>query len=253
MQFTLKNKSIRFQILLPVAFTAISLFISLWIAMSNLKSEQTIIDANTKSFVFYKDKVVEIDDEIYSLRIDAVYAIYDSEHRANFIDNLEKRREHINVLLNELKVRKTFAKEVNQISLRINDYAAFSKKLITYLNKKEQNIAVNENYDALITQYRNAGDSMINAINHLSQQVNKFSDIVMNESYDKNIQVQNTAATVVMSVFIVSLLISWWLSNLIVHPIQKLQLVIRKLAEGNLTVRTDIDGENEIAQLSQDI
>ena len=90
MQFTLKNKSIRFQILLPVAFTAISLFISLWIAMSNLKSEQTIIDANTKSFVFYKDKVVEIDDEIYSLRIDAVYAIYDNEHRADFIDNLEK-------------------------------------------------------------------------------------------------------------------------------------------------------------------
>ncbi|MUJ29600.1 HAMP domain-containing protein [Aliivibrio fischeri] len=253
MQFTLKNKSIRFQILLPVAFTAISLFISLWIAMSNLKSEQTIIDANTKSFVFYKDKVVEIDDEIYSLRIDAVYAIYDNEHRADFIDNLEKRREHINVLLNELKIRKTFANEVNQISLKINDYAAFSKKLINFLDKKEQNIEVSENYDALIAQYRSVGDSMIKAINHLSQQVNKFSDIVMNESYDKNIQVQNTAATVVMSVFIVSLLISWWLSNLIVHPIQKLQLVIRKLAEGNLTVRTDIDGENEIAQLSQDI
>ncbi|MUK32199.1 HAMP domain-containing protein, partial [Aliivibrio fischeri] len=253
MQFTLKNKSIRFQILLPVAFTAISLFISLWIAMSNLKSEQTIIDANTKSFVFYKDKVVEIDDEIYSLRIDAVYAIYDNEHRADFIDNLEKRREHINVLLNELKIRKTFANEVNQISLKINDYAAFSKKLINYLDKKEKNIEVSENYDALIAQYRSVGDSMINAINHLSQQVNKFSDIVMNESYDKNIQVQNTAATVVMSVFIVSLLISWWLSNLIVHPIQKLQLVIRKLAEGNLTIRTDIDGENEIAQLSQDI
>ncbi|ACH63639.1 HAMP domain-containing protein [Aliivibrio fischeri] len=253
MQFTLKNKSIRFQILLPVAFTAISLFISLWIAMSNLKSEQAIIDANTKSFVFYKDKVVEIDDEIYSLRIDAVYAIYDNEHRVDFIDNLEKRREHINVLLNELKIRKTFANEVNQISLKINDYAAFSKKLINYLDKKEQNIEVSENYDALIAQYRSVGDSMIKAINHLSQQVNKFSDIVMNESYDKNIQVQNTAATVVMSVFIVSLLISWWLSNLIVHPIQKLQLVIRKLAEGNLTVRTDIDGENEIAQLSQDI
>ncbi|MUI54242.1 methyl-accepting chemotaxis protein [Aliivibrio fischeri] len=253
MQFTLKNKSIRFQILLPVVFTAISLFISLWIAMSNLKSEQTIIDANTKSFVFYKDKVVEIDDEIYSLRIDAVYAIYDNEHRADFIDNLEKRREHINVLLNELKIRKTFANEVNQISLKINDYAAFSKKLINYLDKKEKNIEVSENYDALIAQYRSVGDSMIKAINHLSQQVNKFSDIVMNESYDKNIQVQNTAATVVMFVFIVSLLISWWLSNLIVHPIQKLQLVIRKLAEGNLTVRTDIDGENEIAQLSQDI
>ncbi|MBP3139186.1 methyl-accepting chemotaxis protein [Aliivibrio fischeri] len=253
MQFTLKNKSIRFQILLPVAFTAISLFISLWIAMSNLKSEQTIIDANTKSFVFYKDKVVEIDDEIYSLRIDAVYAIYDNEHRADFIDNLEKRREHINVLLNELKIRKTFANEVNQISLKINDYAAFSKKLINYLDKKEKNIEVSENYDALIAQYRSVGDSMIKAINHLSQQVNKFSDIVMNESYDKNIQVQNTVATVVMSVFIVSLLISWWLSNLIVHPIQKLQLVIRKLAEGNLTVRTDIDGEHEIAQLSQDI
>ncbi|MDD9175784.1 methyl-accepting chemotaxis protein [Aliivibrio finisterrensis] len=253
MQFTLKNKSIRFQILLPVAFTAIALFISLWVAMSNLKSEQATIDANTKSFVFYKDKVVEIDDEIYSLRIEAVYAIYDIEHRAQFISKLEKGVKNVNFLLDELKARKTFVDEVIQINSRINDYAMFSKKVVHYLNQKEKGIDVNENYNELITQYRNTGDNMIEAINNLSQEVNSFSDIVMNESYDKNIQVQNTVATVVMSVFILSLLISWWLSNLIVLPIQKLQLVIRKLAEGNLTVRTDVDGDNEIAQLSKDI
>lgn len=253
MQFTLKNTSIRFQILLPVTFTAIALFISLWIAMSNLKSEQMTMDANTQSFVFYKDQVVKIDDEIYALRINAVYAIYDIEHRAQFISKLEKGVKNVNILLDELKTRKTFADEVIQIDSRINDYAMFSKKVVHYLNQKEKGIEVNENYNELISQYRNIGDSMIDAINHLSQEVNSFSDTAMKESYSKNIQVQNTAAAIVISVFLISLFISWHLSSLIVLPIQKLQLVIRKLAEGNLTVRTESDGKNEIAQLSKDI
>ena len=129
----------------------------------------------------------------------------------------------------------------------------FSKKFVHYLNQKEKGIEVYENYNELIAQYRDVGDNMIEAINHISQEVNSFSDIVLNESYSKNIQVQNTAATIVISVFLISLFISWHLSSLIVLPIQKLQLVIRKLAEGNLAVRTDSDGRNEIAQLSKDI
>lgn len=253
MEFTLKNISIRVQILLPVAFTAFALFISLWIAMSNLKSEQQVMDANISSLVLYKDKVAEIDAEMYSLRIDAVYAIYDIEYRSNFINKLEKRSQRITVLLNELKARKTFASEVDQIATGLKGYADYSRKVVDYLNKKDKNIATMENYESLIAGYRQTGDKMVHALEYLSQQVNTFSDMVMNESYAKNIQVQNTAAIIVTSVFIISLIVSWLLSGLIVRPIQQLQHAIRKLAEGNLTIRTDTKGNNEIAQLSQDV
>lgn len=94
---------------------------------------------------------------------------------------------------------------------------------------------------------------MAESINTLSAKINDTSTNEINKSTERNTQVQHNAIITVLIVFVISLVTSWWLSGLIVHPIQKLQLVIRKLAEGNLTVRTDIDGENEIAQLSQDI
>lgn len=79
MQFSLKNTSIRIQVLLPVVLTALALFISLGFTASTLEEEQDIIASNTNSFVFYKDQLAKVDDEVYPLRISAVYAIYDTD------------------------------------------------------------------------------------------------------------------------------------------------------------------------------
>ena len=125
--------------------------------------------------------------------------------------------------------------------------------MIDFTTRKEQGLSNNTTQDSMIAQYRKTGNHMVETINDLSQQVNKFSDVLMNESYERNIQVKNTAAITIISVFIISLLTAWWLSGLIVNPIQKLQSLIRRLAEGDLTVQADADGDNEIAQLSNDI
>ncbi|GEK13501.1 HAMP domain-containing protein [Aliivibrio fischeri] len=253
MQFSLKNTSIRIQVLLPVVLTALALFISLGFTASTLEEEQDIIASNTDSFVFYKDQLAKVDDEVYPLRISAVYAIYDTDRRANFTNELRNKVDDINVLLDELEARKTFAKEVNLVRTNINNYVQFSHKVIEYLNKKESGQAVSQSYDALISQYRNIGNSMVSSINALSQRVNEFSDIAMKESYEKNTQVKTTAGLTILAVFIISMITAWWLSGLIVNPIQQIQLIIRRLAEGDLTVRANADGDNEIATLSKDI
>ncbi|PQJ84690.1 methyl-accepting chemotaxis protein [Aliivibrio sifiae] len=253
MQFSLKNTSIRIQILLPVILTALALFISLGFTASTLEEEQNIIASNTNSFVFYKDQLAKVDDIVYPLRIGAVYAIYDTSRRDNFTNELKSKVSSINALLDEMEERKTFARDVKQVRSNINDYVQFSHKIVNYLNKKESGATVNENYSNLISQYRDIGNLMIESINSLSQQVNKLSDIAMQESYKKNTQVKFNASLSILAVFILSMISAWWLSGLIVTPIKKIQVIIRRLAEGDLTVRADANGDNEISELSKDI
>ena len=253
MQFSLKNTSIRIQILLPVLFTALALFASLWYTATTLEKEQDTIADNTTSFVFYKDQLAKIDDQVYPLRIGAVYAIYDSARRENFYVQMQNEVKSIDKLLNEIEDKKTFSSDAKKVRASVSAYVDFTKKMIDFSTRKEQGLSNNVTQDSMIAEYRKTGNHMVETINDLSQQVNKFSDVLMNESYDRNIQVKNTAAITIISVFIISLLTAWWLSGLIVNPIQKLQSLIRRLAEGDLTVQADADGDNEIAQLSNDI
>lgn len=253
MPFSLKDMSIRIQILLPVILTALALFISLGFTASSLEKEQDIIASNTDSFVFYKDQLAKVDDIIYPLRIGAVYAIYDPERRSGFTNELRSQVNTINSLLDELETRNTFSREVSQVRTTINNYVEFSSKVITYLNKKESGIAVNESYDTLISQYRDIGNSMVSSINTLSQRVNQFSNVAMAESYKKNTQLKINAGLTILAVFIISMVTAWWLSGLIVTPIKQIQLIIRRLAEGDLTVRANADGDNEVAELGKDI
>lgn len=75
MPFSLKNLSIRTQVLLPVLFTMVVLVIALWLTQTNLVREQQAISDNTHALVRYKDTIAQVDDTIYPLRISAVYAI----------------------------------------------------------------------------------------------------------------------------------------------------------------------------------
>jgi methyl-accepting chemotaxis protein len=85
MQFSLKNTSIRIQILLPVILTALALFISLGFTASTLEEEQNIIASNTNSFVFYKDQLAQVDDIVYPL------CIGNASQLRNFPDHLTDR------------------------------------------------------------------------------------------------------------------------------------------------------------------
>lgn len=253
MQLSLKNLSIRTQVLVPVLFTTFALFIALWITKNNLEAEQEIINSNTDSIVFYKDKLAHIDDQVYPLRISAVYAIYDSSRRQVFLGELKSGLAQIQKDLDMMADRKTFRDDVVVVRRAIENYVQFSNRAVDLFSRRDQGTVSEQEYNNFITQYRNSGNEMVESINTLSAKVNKVATSAMADSAEQNTKVQNLAMILVLSVLAISLFVAWVLSGMIVTPIQKLQQVMRKLAAGDLSVRADVDGENEVARLSQDV
>ncbi|GAK87362.1 methyl-accepting chemotaxis protein I [Vibrio ponticus] len=253
MLFSLKNLSIRKQLLLPVLLTTVALFVALWITQNALQQEQAKIAKNTDSQVFYTDKLAHIDDIIYPLRISAVYAIYDASRRDDFITELKRGMDLIELDLDAMARRGSFNSDLVKVERAISDYVDNSYQAVSFFDRRDQGLVSETEYNAFIAQYRKSGDVMVKAINDLSQRVNAAANIAMAESDKANRQVQTTAMWVVISVFVVSLMVAWILSGLIVAPVQTLQGVMRKIARGELSVRADEDGENEISALSKDV
>ncbi|CAB1252127.1 TPA: methyl-accepting chemotaxis protein [Vibrio cholerae] len=253
MPFSLKNLSIRLQVLLPVLFTMIALVIALWITKVNLTHEQQAIADNTHALVRYKDTIAQIDDTIYPLRISAVYAIYDAERRNNFIAELREGLTEVQSALSSIEQDAQFSRDVPVVKQSIEIYVAESQKMVALFNRLDQGLATREEANVFIQSFRESGNRMISAINDLSQKVNHYATTSMEQSAQSNAVVMRNAMITVLSVLMLSVLAAWLLSGQIVAPINSLQSVMRKLAQGDLSVKADADGENEIAKLSQDV
>ena len=253
MQLSLKNLSVRTQVLVPVLFTAITLFITLWITQNNLEAEQELVASNSDSLVFYKDTLAKIDDQVYPLRISAVYAIYDASRRDAFLADLKSGAKAIDIDLDLVDERGTFSKEAQKVRQSIDAYIDYSTRAVEFFNRHDRGLVSDSEYTNFISGYRRVGNEMVATINALSQRVNEIATEATAASARELTRVQNNAMISVIAVFAFSLLGAWFLSGMIVTPIQKLQEVMRKLAGGDLSVRADIDGDNEISQLSKDV
>ncbi|MGL4830683.1 MAG: methyl-accepting chemotaxis protein, partial [Vibrio sp.] len=253
MPFSLKNLSIRFQVLLPVLFTMIALVIALWITKVNLTNEQKEIAENTQSLVSYKDTLAKVDDTIYPLRISAVYAIYDSERRGQFLTELKAGLKQAEAALEVMGQESQFKNDVNTVEQRIANYVDESQQMVNLFNRIDQGTATAQEASAFIRSYRETGNLMVSAINELSKKVNLYATESMQASAENNAIVMRNAMITVLSVLALSVVAAWLLSGQIVSPITSLQAVMRKLAQGDLSVKADDDGENEIAKLSKDV
>ncbi|EOW2076910.1 methyl-accepting chemotaxis protein [Vibrio mimicus] len=253
MPFSLKNLSIRFQVLLPVLFTMIALVIALWITKANLAHEQKAIADNTHSLVNYKDTLAKVDDTIYPLRISAVYAIYDAERRGEFLTELKAGLKQAEAALEVMGEEPQFRDDVNVVEQRITNYVDESQQMVSLFNRVDQGTATAQEASAFIRTYRETGNLMVSSINELSKKVNRYATESMQASSASNAVVMRNAMITVLSVLVLSVVAAWLLSGQIVAPINSLQAVMRKLAQGDLSVQADDDGDNEIAKLSQDV
>ncbi|ENM5765805.1 methyl-accepting chemotaxis protein [Vibrio mimicus] len=253
MPFSLKNLSIRFQVLLPVLFTMVALVIALWITKANLTHEQKAIADNTHSLVNYKDTLAKVDDTIYPLRISAVYAIYDAERRGEFLTELKAGLKQAEAALEVMGEEPQFRDDVNVVEQRITNYIDESQQMVSLFNRVDQGTATAQEASAFIRAYRETGNLMVSSINELSKKVNRYATESMQASSASNAVVMRNAMITVLSVLVLSVVAAWLLSGQIVAPINSLQAVMRKLAQGDLSVQADDDGDNEIAKLSQDV
>lgn len=157
MPFSLKNLSIRTQVLLPVLFTMVVLVIALWLTQTNLVREQQAISDNTHALVRYKDTIAQVDDTIYPLRISAVYAIYDAERRNNFVTELRDGLKEVNSALSAMEQDAQFSSDVRVAKQCIENYVAESQKMVALFNRLDQGMATAEEANAFIQNFRETG------------------------------------------------------------------------------------------------
>ncbi|RJX68951.1 methyl-accepting chemotaxis protein [Vibrio sinensis] len=251
--FSFSRLSIRKQVLLPALFTSLSLFVALWVTKDKLDEEQANITANIESLIFYKDSLAEIGDQIYPLRISAVYAIYDADRRSQFMSNLKQSSVELKQTMNTMERRGDFRSDIEDVKKSVENYLLLSSQVIELLNRYDDGLVSESTYENTISRYRKSGEVMVLATSRLSQKVNDMVTGVVLASEQKSESLNQVATIVVLLVLALSLVVAWVLSGLIVQPVQKLQTVMRHIAAGNLTVRAEIKGTNEISQLSQDV
>ncbi|UTV26650.1 methyl-accepting chemotaxis protein [Photobacterium atrarenae] len=253
MQSLIKNLSVRLQVLLPVLFIVVVMFISLVVVKSELEHEQEEIFHNTSSLIEYKDTLAQVDDQLYPLRISAVYAIYDPARRSAFQQELQAVTSSISTALDNLAQEPVFRAQVEQVNANIQAYTSYSQRAVPVLNRYDQGLLPKGEFDAFIDRYKQIGGDMVASVNALSQQVNRFSGERLDDSLADSQALKSKAAMVISAIFVLAMLVAWWLSGLIVNPIARLQAVMREVAGGNLQVRAEQDGTNEIARLSGDV
>ncbi|PSU43623.1 methyl-accepting chemotaxis protein [Photobacterium frigidiphilum] len=253
MYLFLKKLSIRLQILFPVVILTFILFTSLWVIKNKLEDEQKVIMANTNSLIKYKDVLSKVTNQIYPLRINAVYAIYDASRRSVFQNELRSVTIDIINDLQVLNKQQKFKSDTDVVRLAITDYINYSSRSVMLFNEYDSGNITEQEKSDFIAQYRTVGHKMVLTINALSQRVNAYATMSLKESTQNNENLMNTATITIMLTFIFATVIAWWLSGLIVNPIIKLQAIMRNVAQGNLQVRAEQDGTNELAELSGDI
>lgn len=253
MQFSLKNLSIRVQVLLPVAVLTVVLLITLWITESNLSREQQAVTTNTNTLVQYKDTLARIDDTIYPLRISAVYSIYEPSRREGFLNELKKDQQLVDTALEEMQKQKLYDADIEKVQTALKEYVSMSQRAVEFFNRNDAGLVNETEYRSFVDNYRAVGSHMVESINDLSQKVNHYATQSMEQSAKDNKAVMQKAMWSVVAVLLGSLVAAWWLSGKIVEPIVRLQAVMRKLAQGDLSVRADAAGDNEVARLSKDV
>ncbi|MGR5275685.1 methyl-accepting chemotaxis protein [Vibrio rotiferianus] len=253
MQALLKNLSVRMQVLLPVLATALAVMVALGIARNDLQAELEKSTQNSESVIHYKDLLATIDNQVYPLRISGIYAMYIPERRSAFVSELKSISKDIHQELNQIASNPTYRQQAMVMKDKVDAYIKHAHDVIDTVSRFEQGLLSNAEREAVITNYRRAGNDMVAVMNALSKRVNEVAAESMKQTEAESQRVQSNATMIVLSVFAFSLLCAWVLSGKIVTPIVSLQRVMRELAQGNLNARAESDGKNELAMLSKDV
>lgn len=254
MQFSLKNFSIRVQVMLPVLVATFALTVSLWIIKNDLES---VRENASVMRVLYQDQTdtlsVNVVDDINDMRLHVADSIISPAIRKDLMAKLLQIQKNISSNLKILQQDEYYQNDVPHILNLVDEFLNSSRQMLIFLEQYEKGTASESEFVAKNALFREQAidllAAVVNVINRAEEREAKaYAEIEAYERYEMNL-----AMTIVLSVLGISLVIAWVLSKMIVAPIQHIQGVMRELAQGNLTVRATVEGKNEISILSQDV
>ncbi|MCS0416226.1 methyl-accepting chemotaxis protein [Vibrio diabolicus] len=254
----LSTLSIKLQVLLPVLFTVVLLVIGLSVGIGKLDQAFNKVSTSTNKLIIYKEELSAIVDNTYAMRIKAIYSLFRAEDVQSLNQELSDRQNQNRDFLNSIDSLPGVQTEVNAMRKAMDHYVDFTRVTMTpQLTTKHSSgyttSDFNQKYESAMAEYRLAGEAMINAIDNLSKQLNQ---IVTDEVEANGEQHSTTLTYSVVSLAVIlsaASLISWILASYIVAPIRNLQGTMQEVAKGNLLVKAEAIGKNEVSQLAQDV
>lgn len=254
MQISLKNFSVRVQVMLPVLVATFALTVSLWVVKNDLEGVLKNASVMRISYQNQTDALsVHIVDYINDMRLQVADAIISPARRNTLISTLQQRKKDIGHHLKTLQGDDYYQNDVPHILNLVDEFVNSSKKMLTFLEQYEKGLVSEREYAAQNTALRAQAVDLLTTVVNVSKRSQEREEKYYAKIQEYERSKINTAMVIVLSVLAVSLIIAWLLSKMIVAPIQQLQGVMRELAQGNLAVRAMVEGKNEISSLSQDV
>ncbi|WP_295891882.1 methyl-accepting chemotaxis protein [uncultured Vibrio sp.] len=258
MRQLLTGLSIKLQVVVPVIFTMLLLLSGFFYSTVNLKEAFNKVSLSTEELILHKDELTSIIDNTYAMRISAIYSLFKPEEVRILTSVLNQKREMNQLLLASLSKVDGMDNEVRAMNRAMDDYINHSiHVMIPLLNRKHQSSALPVNferdYQVAADEYRDLGKQMVSAITALSDKLNTLSL----DNVDNNAQIHDNVisnALISFCVLVVLCCLSCWLlAGVIVKPILQLQGTMKEVASGNLLVKANEEGNNEITALAKDV
>ncbi|MFH0217072.1 methyl-accepting chemotaxis protein [Vibrio alginolyticus] len=254
----LSTLSIKLQVFLPVLFTVILLIIGLSVGIGKLDQAFNKVSASTHKLIIHKKELSGIVDNTYAMRIKAIYSLFRAEDVQSLNQELSERQNKNRDFLNSIDNLPGVQNEVNAMRKAMNHYVDFTRGTMTPLltTKHSSDYTTsdfNQKYESAMAEYRLAGEAMINAIDKLSKQLNQIVTDEVETNGEQHSTTLTYSAVSLAVILSAASLISWVLASYIVAPIRNLQVTMQEVAKGNLLVKAEAIGKNEVSQLARDV
>ncbi|MEZ9204678.1 methyl-accepting chemotaxis protein [Vibrio splendidus] len=258
MRQLLSGLSIKIQILIPVLFSVVLLLTGVIIGGDKLENAFKDVSTATDQLILHKEELSEIVDNSYGMRIKAIYSLFNPDDVKTLVETLNQKRDQNTRLLNSLDTVPGMQDEVAAMSKAMNHYVDFSRTtMLPLLRAKHGDASISSDFDnryqIAIDQYRHAGNEMVQAINTLSKKLNLLATQEVDTNGQQHTSTLNTATIALLVILSIALVISWTLAGIIVKPLSNIQETMREVAKGNLLVKAEEHGDNEISRLAQDV
>ncbi|EJG0968870.1 methyl-accepting chemotaxis protein [Vibrio parahaemolyticus] len=254
----LSTLSIKLQVFLPVLFTVVLLVIGLSVGIGKLDQAFNKVSTSTNKLIIHKEELSAIVDNTYAMRIKAIYSLFRAEDVQSLNQELSDRQNKNRDFLNSIDSLPGVQTEVNAMRKAMDHYVDFTRVTMTPLltTKHSSDYTTsdfNQKYESAMAEYRLAGEAMINAIDNLSKQLNQIVTDEVEANGEQHSTTLTYSAVSLAVILSAASLISWILASYIVAPIRNLQGTMQEVAKGNLLVKAEAIGKNEVSQLAQDV
>lgn len=258
MRQLLSGLSIKIQILIPVLFSVVVLLAGVIIGGDKLESAFKDVSTATDQLILHKEELSEIVDNSYGMRIKAIYSLFNADDVKTLVETLNQKRDQNTRLLDSLDTVQGMQNEVAGMRKAMEHYVDFSRNTMLPLlrmkhNTDAQTSDFDTRYQAATDQYRHAGNEMVKSINLLSKQLNHLATQAISVNGQQHTNTLDTATIALPVVLSIALVISWTLAGIIVKPLSNIQETMREVAKGNLLVKAEECGDNEVSRLAQNV